>query len=297
MAGEVTAHSGSASVFTVPWGQLVTMARQGENREEVLQPGKEQGRLSSMEGAGLVPGRGRGKGCGLLVTTAPPSLGESAVGAVDESHHVWVLALLLPGWLGQVTRQPGASASLPAQWDAHKGFSEDHKGHWVCALRRRSPEWASFTSTFSPREVSGQGGQHCTRRASSEPKGRRKRCFTRQPLRKAIFKVTVVPRLQTDAQTHLWTIVSDHLLPSILKPSARASRPPAQKTSSTANILVCQPNTLIFELPCTPKSFKINSLPNYFSIFISETCLNLPFLFTFRLLRLLTLGFRKYMNP
>ena len=231
-----------------------------------------------MEGAGLVPGRGRGKGCGLLVTTAPPSLGESAVGAVDESHRVWMLALLLPGWLGQVTRQPGASASLPAQWDAHKGFSEDHKGHWVCALRRRSPEWASFTSTFSPREVSGQGGQHCTRRASSEPKGRRKRCFTRQPLRKAIFKVTVVPRLQTDAQTHLWTIVSDHLLPSILKPSARASRPPAQKTSSTANILVCQPNTLIFEFTLHSKELQDKFPPKLFFYFhlrnLSESSLS-----------------------
>ena len=83
-----------------------------------------------------------------------------------------VLALLRPGWPGQVTRPPGVPATLPAQWDTRKGFSEDRKGPWMCALHRRSPEWASFTSTFSPREVSGQGGQHWTCRVSADPKGK-----------------------------------------------------------------------------------------------------------------------------
>lgn len=163
-------HSGTASVFTAPWGQLVTMARGGENWEEVSRWERSRDGLSSRERAGLVPGRGWGKGCGLLGMAAPSSLGEWAVAAVDEARCVWVLALLRPGWPGQVTRPPGVPASLPAQWDTHKGFSEDRKGPWMCALHRRSPEWASFTSTFSPREVSGQGGQHWTCRVSADPK-------------------------------------------------------------------------------------------------------------------------------
>lgn len=102
---------------------------------------------------------------------------------------------------------------MPAQWNTRKGFSEDRKGPWMCALHRWSPEWATFTSTFSPREVSGQGqvsGQEGSPGLTGHqriPRGRTRRSFMRQPLRKAIFKVTVVPCLRTDAQTRLWTVV------------------------------------------------------------------------------------------
>ena len=55
------------------------MARGGENREEVSCWERSRDGLSSRKRAGLVPGRGWGKGWGLLGTTAPSSLGESAV--------------------------------------------------------------------------------------------------------------------------------------------------------------------------------------------------------------------------
>lgn len=285
-------------MFMVPWGQLVTMARGGENREEVSCWEKSRDGLSSRKRAGLVPGRGWGKGWGLLGTTAPSSLGESAVGAVDEAHCVWVLALLFPGWLGQVTRPPGVSASLPAQWDTHKGFSEDRKGPWMCALHRQSPKWASFTSMFSPREVSGQGGQHWARRASAEPKGK-----TQEELHVA---ASVESHLQghssapsadgrSDPPLHCCSLTT--CSPPSSSPWPEPADPLPRRRHPQQTLSCVSPTLSSVNLLCTPRSFKINSLPNYFSIFISETCLHLLFLFTFQSIKGSYLGIQEIHEP
>ena len=94
----------------------------------------------------------------------------------------------------------------------------------------------------------------------------------------------------------------DHLALLTTRPT-RSSKPsqiphdPRPGDINKQTLLFVTPILSSFYLPYTPKSFKVNSLPNYYCIFISETCLHLPFLLTFRILRVLTLGFRKLIRP
>lgn len=256
LAGGGTAHSGLASVFTVPggsWLQWLDKERTGK-------------RSPARKGAGTVspPWRGR--------VLSQAGAGERAAGPWARQPH--------PAW---GSRQWGLWTSLTVFgcWLSCSlgGLDKSHGclGHLPPCLHSGTLTRVSLRTTKDPGCVPCGGGalngHHSPQRSAPgksqgregstvltgrqrSPRGRRKRCFTRQPLRKAIFKVTEVPRLQTDAQTRLWAIVSDHLLPSILKPSARANRPPAQKTSSIANILVCQPNTLIFEFTLHSKELQ-----------------------------------------
>lgn len=77
----------------------------------------------------------------------------------------------------------------------------------------------------------------------------------------------------------------------------QSSHNPRPGDINKRTLLFVTPILSSFYLPYTPKSFKINSLPNYYCIFISETCLHLPFLLTFKILRVFTLGFRKLIRP
>lgn len=90
---------------------------------------------------------------------------------------------------------------------------------------------------------------------------------------------------------------SDHRLLSILKPLAGPADPVPRRRHPQKTLSCVSPTLSSLNLPCIPRSFRINSLPNYFSIFISETCLHLPFLFTFQSIKGSYLGIHEIHEP